>query len=237
MTGKSDRSLWAVSQKTPCCLAARRKEIPAAAAVEREPRVLCRGSSLQPPMAVQTLPLQLLTAGGTPTLRVLPGGLQWPSFGYPQNEAGRGFLSEWFPKCGGPTPTVGWAPPGSFIQADPQLLGFVVWTSLEKKSSFWFPCTSVRALPRLPQPPTSRGHCWDRMGASPTLESLILLWRDGAASFGGHSLCLGGELCVGAWPARRTWLKISRLRICFPGISLRSWRFPLLPSWATRPKC
>lgn len=210
MTGKSDRSLWAVSQKTPCCLAARRKEIPAAAAAaEREPRVLCRGSSLHPPVAAQTLPLQLLTAGGTPTLQVLLGG---PSFGYPQNEVGRGSLSEWFskcptPKCGGPTPTVGWAPPGSFTQADPQLLGLVVWTSLEKKRSFWFPCTSMRALPRLPQPPASRGHCWDRMGASPTLEILILLWRDGAASFGGHSLCWGGELCVGAQPALRTWLK------------------------------
>jgi len=32
MTGKSDLSLWAVSQKTPCCLAERRKE---AAAVVR----------------------------------------------------------------------------------------------------------------------------------------------------------------------------------------------------------
>lgn len=37
MTGKSDRSLWAVSQKTPCCLAERRKEALAAA---REPRAL-----------------------------------------------------------------------------------------------------------------------------------------------------------------------------------------------------
>lgn len=37
MTGKSDRSLWAVSQKTPCCLAERRKE---ALAAVREPRAL-----------------------------------------------------------------------------------------------------------------------------------------------------------------------------------------------------
>lgn len=129
MTGKSDRSLWAVSQKTPCCLAARRKEITAAAAA-REPRVLCRGSSLQPPMAAQTLPL-CLGAAGAPMPQVLLDGLQWSSFGHSQNETGRRFLPEWFSKCGGPTPAVGWAPPASFTQADPQLLGFVVW------SSFW----------------------------------------------------------------------------------------------------
>lgn len=55
--------------------------------------------------------------------------------------------------------------------------------------------------------PASRGHCWDRMGASPTLVILTLPCRDGAASFGSPSLCWGGELCVGAWPAQRTWLK------------------------------
>lgn len=58
-----------------------------------------------------------------------------------KNLEGR-FLSGWFskcstPECGDPIPTVGWAPPGSFTQADPQLPGFVVWTSLENKSSFW----------------------------------------------------------------------------------------------------
>lgn len=63
--------------------------------------------------------------------QVLLDGLQWSSFGHSQNEAGRRFLPEWFSKCGGPTLAVGWAPPASITQADPQLLGFVVW------SSFW----------------------------------------------------------------------------------------------------
>lgn len=87
MTGKSDRSLWAVSQKTPCCLAARRKEIPAAAAAvaAREPRVLCRGSSLQPPMAAQTLPrCLLLGCWSSSHAPVLLDELQWSSSRYAQ---------------------------------------------------------------------------------------------------------------------------------------------------------
>lgn len=171
---------------------------------------------------------------GSSVLQPLLGGLQCSSFGYPQNEAGRGFLSE----CGGPTPTVGWAPPGSCSQADPQLAGICCLDQPGKQEQLLgFPCTSMRALPRLPQPPASRGHCWDRMGASPTLEILILLWSDGAASFGGHSLCWGGELCVGARPAWRTCLKSPDYRSVFQASPASPFNPDISLSSPAGPKC
>lgn len=128
MTGKSDRSLWAVSQKTPCCLAGRRKEIPAAAAAEREPRVLCRGSSLQPPHGCTD----------PPTLAPRCSSHCWvgcsaPALGIHRMKLeGDSCLSVEVPH-----PLWGGLLQVPALRLTHSWLGFVVWTSLENKSSFW----------------------------------------------------------------------------------------------------
>lgn len=73
-----------------------------------------------------------------------------------------------------------------------------VGQSEKQEQLLGFPQTSMKALPRLPPPSTSRGHCWDRMGASPMLVNLSLLlerWAGGGSC--GAGCQFWGEPCSG----------------------------------------
>lgn len=54
---------------------------------------------------------------------------------------------------------LGWAPPAS-----PAPVGVVASSPCSRGPAPGVPHATGRALPRLPQPTASRGHCWDRMG-------------------------------------------------------------------------
>jgi len=248
MTGKSDHSLWAVSQKTPCCLADRRKETPAAVRKPRAFAAASRLSSLPRPRGLMAGTASRSSHGPAPACQ-----------GWRSSLCSRSELMY----CDGQTSDTVWMnlegrrllsrvvlqhaplPPhvrvgSSSVHCSGSLWPTAAGICLHARSAamgqpekqehlLGFPQTSMRALPRLPQPPTSRGHCWDRMGACPTLENLGLLWdrwilRRGLPALGRAllRLCRGavpwgwgtrlshrveGKVDAGAQPARRTWLK------------------------------